>query len=62
MTVETTVLVIGTAIVVAGGALIAYRELASTERRRVGPVRDLVEVLVPIVGLVALVVAVWASR
>ena len=55
-------LVIATAIAVAGGGLIGFRELTAPERRRVGPLRDLVEVLLPIAGLVVLVVAVWAAR
>ena len=57
--VQTTVLVIASLIVLGGGGLVAYRELTAPDRRRVGVVRDYVEVLIPIVGLVALVVAAW---
>lgn len=43
-----------------GLVLILWRELAAAgERRRAGPVRDLFEVLLPIVATVALVVWVW---
>lgn len=49
-----------TAVTGLGLVLILWRELAAAgERRRVGPVRDVFEVLLPIVATVALVVWVW---
>ena len=57
--VQTTVLVISTLIVVGGGALVVQRELTAPNRRIVGVVRDLVEVLLPIAGLIVLLVAAW---
>ena len=55
-------LIIGTILVAAGLLLILWRELGgAAERRRVGPVRDTIEVLLPIVASVALVAWVWAA-
>jgi hypothetical protein len=52
--------IIGTVIVVIGLGLILWRELAAAgERRKVGPARDVAEVLLPIVATVALVIWVW---
>jgi hypothetical protein len=57
-----TILVVATVVVVVGLVLIGWRELAgATERRKVGPVRDTIEVLLPIVAMVALLVWVWVS-
>ena len=58
---QTTVLVIATLVVAVGGALIAHRELTAPQRRRVGVVRDVIEVAAPIVALVVLVVGVWVT-
>ncbi len=56
------VLVLGTALVGIGLALILWRELAgAAERRQVGPLRDTFEVLLPIVATVALVIWVWVA-
>ena len=53
-------LIIGTILVGVGLGLILWRELASAaDRRKVGVVRDVVEVLLPVVATVALVVWVW---
>jgi hypothetical protein len=50
----------GTALVVGGVVLILWRELrGASQRRQVGPVRDAVEVLLPVVATVALLVWVW---
>ncbi len=52
--------VAATALVGLGLILILWRELAAAgERRKVGPVRDTFEVLLPIAVTVALVVWVW---
>ncbi|MDJ0953472.1 MAG: hypothetical protein QNJ81_07315 [Acidimicrobiia bacterium] len=56
------VLIIGTALVGLGLILILWRELASAaERRKVGPLRDTFEVLLPVVATVALVAWVWVA-
>lgn len=56
-------LIAGTVVVGIGLALILWRELAgATERRTVGPVRDTLEVMAPVVASVALVVWVWIAR
>ncbi len=56
------VLIVGTALVGLGLILILWRELANAaERRKVGPLRDTVEVLLPVVATVALVVWVWVA-
>jgi hypothetical protein len=53
-------LIVGTALTGLGLATILWRELAgAADRRRVGVVRDLVEVLIPVLATVALVVWVW---
>ncbi len=58
---EDVVLVVATVIVGIGLALILWRELAgAAERRRTGSLRDLAEVLLPVVLTVVLVVAAWA--
>ncbi len=55
-------LVLGTLIVAAGLVMILWRELGgAAERRKVGPVRDTVEVLLPVVATIALVAWVWAA-
>ena len=56
---QTTVLVVATVILLGGGAFIGYRELTAPDRRRVGPVRDVVEVALPLAALLALVIAAW---
>lgn len=54
------VLIAGTALAGLGLLLIVWRELGgAAERRKVGPVRDTVEVLLPLVAAVALLVWVW---
>ena len=56
------ILIIATALAVAGGVVVVRRELTAPDRRRVGVVRDLIEVMLPVVGLVVLVVLVWSMR
>lgn len=56
---STLVLVVATLIVVAGGAVVLVREVTAPGRRRVGPVRDAIEVAFPIIALVWLVALVW---
>ena len=52
--------IVGTLVVALGLGLILWRELAAArERRQAGAVRDVAEVLLPIVATVALVVWVW---
>lgn len=52
--------IVATVVVGLGLIMILWRELAAAgERRRVGPVRDVFEVLLPVVATVALVVGVW---
>jgi UPF0716 family protein affecting phage T7 exclusion len=59
---EDAVLIISTAIVGIGLVLILWWELRHAgERRRVGPLRDTVEVLLPIVATVFLIVAAWVA-
>lgn len=56
-------LVIATVVVGLGLVMIVWRELADAEeRRRVGPLRDMAEVFLPIVATVALLVWVWVNR
>ena len=56
------VVLVGSVLVIAGFIAIVARELGThPERRLVGPVRNGVEVLLPLVGAVALVIAVWIS-
>lgn len=56
------VLLVSTVIVGLGLGLILWRELHdSAERRKVGLVRDSIEVLLPVVGTLALVVWVWSA-
>jgi hypothetical protein len=56
-------LVVGTLLAGIGLGLILWRELAgAADRRMVGPVRDTVEVLAPVLASVALVVWVWLAR
>ena len=58
---EDVVLVVDTVIVVIGLAHILWSELATAaDRRRTGQLRDLAEVLLPVVLTVVLVVAAWA--
>jgi len=55
-------LIVATALVGSGLVLVLWRELAGAgQRRRVGPVRDLIEVLLPVAATLALLVWVWAS-
>ena len=56
---QTIVLVIASVVLLGGGALIGYRELTAPDRRRVGPIRDVIEVLLPLAALLALVIAAW---
>ena len=56
------VVLVGSVLVITGLIAIVARELGThPERRLVSPVRDAVEVLLPLVGAVALVVSVWIS-
>jgi len=53
---------VGSVLVIAGLIAIVAREFGThPERRLVGPIRDGVEVLLPLVGAVVLVVSVWIS-
>lgn len=57
-----TVLIAGTVLVGLGLVLILWRELGNAaERRKVGRLRDTVEVLLPVAVAVALLVWVWVS-
>jgi hypothetical protein len=61
-TVDLVAVVLGSVLLLGGMAAIATRELVThPERRLVGPVRNVVEVLLPLAGAVALVIAVWMS-
>jgi hypothetical protein len=61
-TLDTVVLLVGSVLVIGGLVVIVARELGThPERRLVGPVRDFLEVLVPLVGAIVLVVSVWIS-
>jgi hypothetical protein len=56
------ILIVATVLVGLGLALVLWRELAgAAERRQVGPVRDVVEVLLPVLATVALLWWVWVS-
>ena len=58
---QDTMRIVATVIVGLGLALILWRELAgAAERRKVGRVRDIIEVLLPVVATVALLIWVWA--
>ena len=53
---------VGSVLMIGGLIAIVARELRThPERRLVGPVRDGMEVLLPLVGAVVLVVSVWIS-
>ncbi len=55
-------LILATVLVAIGLVLIMWRELADAgERRKVGPLRDTAEVLLPVVATVALLWWVWIS-
>lgn len=55
-------LIVGTVVVAIGLVLITWRELAAAEdRRKVGPLRDTAEVLLPVVATIALLWWVWVS-
>lgn len=57
---EHAVRLVATVIVGLGLVMILWRELANAgERRKVGPARDVTEVLLPVVATVALLVWVW---
>ena len=54
-------LVFGTLLIVGGMGMVAWRELAThPERRLVGRLRNALEVLLPVVGIVILVAITWA--
>ncbi|MEA2058317.1 MAG: hypothetical protein U9O63_06325 [Actinomycetota bacterium] len=54
-------LVFGTLLIVGGMGVVAWRELAThPERRLVGRLRDVIEVLLPVIGIVILVAITWA--
>jgi hypothetical protein len=56
------VVIVGSVLAVVGLVAIVARELGThPERRLVGSFRDAVEVLLPLLGAVALVVSVWIS-
>ena len=54
-------LVIASLVTLAGGLAVVVVDLRMEGRRRVGRYRDLVEVLLPLAGLLALVAAAWMS-
>ena len=57
---QDTMRIVATVVVGLGLVLILWRELAGAdERRRVGPVRDTFEVLLPVAATAALVGWVW---
>lgn len=57
---EFVVLAVASVAVVGGAFIVAYRELVRMPgRRRVGRMRDSIEVLVPVAGVIGLVVAAW---
>jgi hypothetical protein len=61
-TLDFVVVLVGSIATICGLMAIVARELGThPERRLVGPVRDGIEVLVPLVGAVVLVVSVWIS-
>ena len=61
-TVDFVVLLVGSVLMIGGLVAIVARELGThPERRLVGPVRDGMEVLLPLCGAVVLVVSVWIS-
>lgn len=61
-TVDFVALVVGSVLLLGGLAAIVGRELFThPERRLVGPIRNVVEVVLPLAGAIALVVAVWTS-
>jgi hypothetical protein len=54
-------LVFGTLLIVGGMGVVVWRELVThPERRLVGRPRDVIEVLLPVVGVVVLVAITWA--
>ena len=58
---QDTMRIVATVIVGLGLGMILWRELGTVAgRRKVGPVRDTFEVLLPVVATVALLVWVWA--
>ncbi len=58
---QDTVRLVATIVVALGLATILWRELSdAADRRKVGEVRDLVEVFLPVLATVALLVWVWA--
>ncbi len=61
-TVDFVVLLVGSVMMIGGLVAIVARELGThPERRLVGPVRDGIEVLLPLCGAAVLVVSVWIS-
>jgi hypothetical protein len=61
-TLDFVVVLVGSILAIGGLMVIVARELGThPERRLVGPVRDGIEVLLPLVGAVVLVVSVWIS-
>jgi len=60
--VELVAVVVGSVLLLVGLGAIVVRELFThPERRLVGPVRNVVEVVLPLAGAIVLVVAVWTS-
>lgn len=60
--IDKAVLVIGSILAIGGMATIAARELGThPERRLVGRTRDIIEVLLPFAGVLALVIVVWGA-
>ncbi len=60
--VDLVAVVVGSVLLLGGlGAIVARELFTHTERRLVGPVRNVVEVVLPLAGAIVLVVAVWTS-
>lgn len=59
---DNAILIVATAVVGLGLILILWRELAgAASRRQVGPLRDTVEVILPVAATVALLWWVWVA-
>ena len=60
--VDLVAVVVGSVLLLGGMGVVVVRELFThPERRLVGPVRDVVEVLLPLAGAAVLVAAVWVA-
>ena len=60
--VDLVAVVVGSVLLLGGMGVVVVRELVThPERRLVGPVRDVVEVLLPLAGAAVHVAAVWVA-